>query len=93
MVSMTYIYFPQGKNRVSCKTTKDWRGDSPLDFDLRIQMLSIRLLQIFHYLSLTLEPSLPASKEADSSNGRDGAGGVTRYMSVHFRDKSNLFSL
>lgn len=80
MVSMTYIYFPQGKNWVSCKTTEDARGDSPLDFDLRIQMLSIRLLQIFHALSLTLEPSPPASKAAQilPTGGRGEESHVTR---------------
>lgn len=68
---------------MSCKSTKELRGDSPLDFDLRAQMLSVTLLQIFHYLSLTWEPSPPASKEAQLFQQESCGGWGGRLPTLH----------
>ena len=66
------------------------RGDSPLDFELRAQMLFPTLLQVSNFLSLTLDPPPTSHREGEIEPTGWEELGVGADTTGHFRDKSNL---
>jgi hypothetical protein len=89
MLSITCIYSPQGKE--SWESTKDLRGDTTLDFDLRAQNATPHASAGFP-VPVTHTGPLPASQLGGPDSSSWSNWECTCYKSVHLRNKSILLS-